>query len=330
MHHGHVTPEIAAGLLKLKKRIASAKIPPSKLDQSINIAVWNIREFGASERTDAALHYIAEILGQFDLIAIVELRDNLKDLACVITYLGPSWRVVYSDWIEDAGGNQERVAFLFDRRAVTHNGLAAEIDAPRTKKTKKAKEYLAKQSFWRAPYMCSFRAGNFDFIAIATHARWGDSIPARRAELQMLSDWIDTRFKDKFVEDHDLLVLGDFNTPKPTDSLFKALTSHGLQVPKPLVQLKVGDRVISGSNLGGDARYDQILHLPTVPENFTNHGGAIDFFIDEDHIEELFPGKHYTPDQFTFQMSDHFPVWIQIKTDIEGFHLNQIVQEGKE
>ena len=31
-------------------------------------------------RTDAAIHYIAEILGQFDLIAIVELRDNLEDL----------------------------------------------------------------------------------------------------------------------------------------------------------------------------------------------------------------------------------------------------------
>jgi len=29
---------------------------------------------------EPAIHYIAEILGQFDLIAIVELRDNLEDL----------------------------------------------------------------------------------------------------------------------------------------------------------------------------------------------------------------------------------------------------------
>jgi endonuclease/exonuclease/phosphatase family metal-dependent hydrolase len=330
MHHGTVTPEIAAGLLKLKKRIASAKIPPSKLDQSINVAIWNIREFGKSERTDAAHHYIAEILGQFDLIAVVELRDNLKDLGCVLDYLGLSWRVVYSDWIEDSGGNHERVAFLFDRRAVTHTGLAAEVDPPRTKESKKAKEYLARQSFWRAPYMCSFRAGNFDFIAIATHTRWGDSVSARRAELQMLSDWMDTRFKSKFVEDHDLLVLGDFNTPRLNDSLFKALASHGLQVPKPLVKLKCGDRVIGGSNVNKSARYDQILHLATVDKNFTNRGGAVDFFIDDDHIEELFPGKGYTRTQFTFQMSDHFPVWIQIKTDIEGFRLNQIIQAGKE
>jgi hypothetical protein len=54
-------------------------------------------------------------------------------------------------------------------------------------------------------------------------------------ELQLLSDWIDTRFKEKFVEDHDLLVMGDFNTPKLTDPIFGALISHGLKIPKPLV-----------------------------------------------------------------------------------------------
>ena len=327
MHHGPVSAEIAAGLLVLKNRIEAAKIPPSKLDETINLAVWNIREFGKVRRTELAIHYIAEILGQFDLIAIVELRDNLEDLSRVLCYLGDTWRVVYSDWIDDPGGNNERVAFLFDRRAVTHNGLAAEIDAPRWKK---ANEYLATQSFWRAPYMCAFRAGNFDFIAIATHARWGKSLAARQAELQMLSEWINTRFKDRFVEDHDLLVMGDFNTPTLTDPLFGALARHGLEVPKPLIRLTVGDRVIGGSNLGNDARYDQILHLPTIPENFTNCGGALDFFIDDAHIDELFPGKNYSRQKFTFQMSDHLPIWIQIKTDIDGFRLNQIVQEGKD
>jgi endonuclease/exonuclease/phosphatase family metal-dependent hydrolase len=325
MHHGPVSPEIAAGLLALKKRIDAAKIPPSKLDETINLAVWNIREFGKVRRTEPAIHYIAEILNQFDLIAIVELRDNLEDLSHVLWYLGDTWRVIYSDWIDDSGGNRERIAFLFDRRAVTHNGLAAEIDAPRLKKTT---EYLATQSFWRAPYMCAFRAGNFDFIVIATHARWGKSLAARRAELQMLSDWIDARFKKKFVEDHDLLVMGDFNTRTLDDPIFRALASHGLKIPKPLIQLTVGNRVAGGSNLGNDARYDQILHLPTIPDNFTNCGGALDFFIDDAHIDELFPGKNYSRQKFTFQMSDHLPIWIQVKTDIDGFRLNQIVQQG--
>ena len=188
MHHGDVSPEIAQGLLALKKRIDAAKIPSSKLDQTINVAVWNVREFGKVRRTPAAIHFIAEILGQFDLVSLVELRNDLTDLGRVLPILGPSWEVVDSDWNDDDGGNKERTAFLFDRRAVTFNGLAAEVDAPREKE---ATEYLAKQSFWRAPYMCSFRAGNFDFIAIATHTRWGESLQGRQAELQMLTDWID-------------------------------------------------------------------------------------------------------------------------------------------
>src|SRR5262245_15567274 len=284
MHHGDVSPEIAAGLLALKKRIDAAKIPSSKLDETINVAIWNIREFGKVRRTIAAQHYIAEILGQFDLIAIVELRDDLTDFGCVLKFLGPSWDVVYSDWMTDSGGNHERVAFLFDNRAVTFNGLAAEIDAPRGKNET---EYLAKQSFWRAPYMCSFRSGNFDFLAIATHARWGDSLKGREAELQMLADWIDARLKDKFVEDHDLIVMGDFNIPKIGDKLFKALTSRGLMVPDSLAQLKSGDVAIGGSNLGKDARYDQILHMPTLKKRFTNFGGTVDFFISDAKIDEL-------------------------------------------
>jgi endonuclease/exonuclease/phosphatase family metal-dependent hydrolase len=177
--------------------------------------------------------------------------------------------------------------------------------------------------------MCSFRAGNFDFIVIATHARWGDSIKGREAELQMLADWIDTRFQDTFVEDHDLIVMGDFNVPKIGDSLFKALTSRGLQVPDALVNLKAGDQVIGGSNLGKDARYDQILHLPTLKNRFSNEGGTLDFFGSDARIKALFPDKGYTREKFSFQLSDHFPLWVQIKTDIDGERLNQIVQDGK-
>ena len=326
MHHGNVSPQIAEGLIALKKLIDDAEIPSSKLDETINIAIWNIREFGKKARTKPAIHYIAEILGQFDLVALVELRDNLEDLGSVLPILGSSWGVVYSDWLDDSGGNRERTAFLYDRRAVTFNGLAAEVDAPRTKK---GEEYLTEQSFWRAPYMCSFRAGNFDFIAIATHARWGKSIMGRQAELQMLADWIDQRFKSKSVEDRDLIVMGDFNIPKIDDKLFKALTNRGLEIPKSLLKLTVGDRTIGGSNLGEDSRYDQILHLPTNKERFSTSGGTLDFYAGGTAVKKLFPDKKYTKTQFSFQLSDHFPVWVQVKTDIDGDRLDQIVQANK-
>jgi endonuclease/exonuclease/phosphatase family metal-dependent hydrolase len=200
------------------------------------------------------------------------------------------------------------------------------VDPPRVKK---GTEYIAEGSFWRAPYLCSFRAGNFDFLALAMHARWGDSEEARAAELRMLSNWIARRFKSKYVEDHDLLVMGDFNTPSLDDPIFAALVSNGLKIPKSLVNLTYGDRSIEGTNIGKNKRYDQILHRATVPENFANKGGAVDFFIDEAHIEELFPGKGLTKEKFTYQMSDHLPIWIQVKTDIEEFRLDQIIQQDK-
>ena len=326
MHHGDVSPEIAAGLLALKARIKAANIPPSKLDESINVAIWNIREFGKKPRSDAAIHYIAEILGQFDLIALVELRDKLGDYSRVCRILGPTWDLVYSDWISDSGGNRERVGYLYDRRALHFNGLAAEIEPPRAKK---GMEYLTQKSFWRAPYMCSFRAGNFDFIVLATHTRWGDSLEGRAAELGMLADWIDRRFKDKAVEDNDLIVMGDFNTPSLDDKTFKALTRRGLQIPDSLVDLKVGDITVKGSNLGKDARYDQILHLPTLKKRFTNFGGTLDFFGSDARIKELFPDAKYTRAEFTYQLSDHFPIWVQIDTDIDGQRLSQIVQNAR-
>jgi hypothetical protein len=40
----------------------------STIDESLNIVTWNIREFGKKARSEAAIHYFAEILGQFNLV----------------------------------------------------------------------------------------------------------------------------------------------------------------------------------------------------------------------------------------------------------------------
>ncbi len=315
MDHGKISKDVAKGLLALQERIAAAKIPSSKLDETLNIASWNIREFGKKPRTEAAIHYIAEILGQFDVIGIVELRDDLTDLGRVLKILGPYWRAVYSDMIPDAGGNRERLAFIYDKRAATFNGLAAEASPPRVKK---GNEYLSDVSFWRSPYMASFKAGSFDFILLTTHIRWGDSTEARRVEIETLADWIEAKRQEKTKEDKDLIVMGDYNIASRDDPLFKAITKHGLQIPKALLGAH-------GTNLEKDKRYDQILHYPIYPDNFTNAGGELDFYIDAAHIKELFPGN-MTKEKFTFQLSDHLPLWMQINTDIAGEKLEEIVQ----
>ena len=322
MEHGKVTPQIAEGLLRLKQRIAVANIPSSRIDETLNLATWNIRDFGKTPRTDAAIHYIAEILGQFDLVSIVELRADLGDLKRVMAILGSDWRVVYSGVVPDPGGNGERSAYLYDRRAVVFNGLAAVAIPPRRKI---GSEYLPDQMWWRLPYLAAFRSGNFDFIMISVHIRWGGTIAERRAELALLAQWIETFRESEQGIDRDVIVVGDFNIPHCDHPLFKAVSEYGLQCPKALL----GEDL--GSNLAKNKRYDQILQHPSAiyPNSFADQGGVLDFHIDEAHIAELFPAENDLPMtllRYTHQMSDHLPLWIQIRTDNDAAQLEQLIQ----
>jgi hypothetical protein len=76
-----------------------------------------------------------------------------------------------------------------------------------------------------------------------------------------------------------------------------------------------------GLNLGRDRSYDQILHDPKHVKSFTNHAGVLDFYAG--NHEPLFPGRKLTKREFTYELSDHLPLWIQINTDMEGERLEQ-------
>jgi len=314
VHHGRISTDIVKGLRALRKRIDDAGVPSSKLDESLNLATWNIREFGKKARRKAALHYIAEILGQFDLIAVTEVRDNLSDLEKVLAILGPYWRAVYSDFDTDRAGNRERIAYVYDKRAVTFTGLAAEADTP-VKKDKKSGEYIPTITWWRSPYIASFRAGNFDFILLAAHIRWDSSggKASRTRALKALAKWVNKRQREKHVADKDIIVMGDFNIPKTNDALFKAITGKGLRVPNALRDIH--------TNLAKNKRYDQILHHPHFTKSFTDHGGVLDFYRGNHRV--LFPDL--TKNKFTYQLSDHLPLWVQVNTDTDDEQLDQIL-----
>lgn len=318
MEHGEINKNTAKGLKELRRRIADAKIPPSIRDKSLNIATWNIRDFGKKPRREISVHLIAEILNQFDLIAVTEVRRNLGDLARVMNILGPYWKVVFSDFIADWGGNWERVAYVYDKRAVVFTGLAAEVDGPR-KKNKKTGEYESLVSWWRKPYITSFRAGSFDFMLLTAHIRWGEEEEDRIRPLKLLAKWVDDRHKSEDVFDKDIIVMGDFNIPKIGSDAFKAITGKGLRMPKSLKNLP-------GTNLSRVNRYDQILHLPKTAPSFSNHGGILDFYTGG--WKRLFPGlKLKSKEKYTWELSDHLPLYVQVNTDLEGQQLEQILNK---
>lgn len=286
------------GLSLLRKRIAAAKVPGGRAGQRLVIATWNVRELGRRRRRARSLAYLAEVLRRFDLVGLVELRDDLRDLEAVLRHLGPSWRALYSDCVLDAGGNRERIAYLYDGRAVAFTGFASTVQAPRTKR---GGEYLPRVSWWRPPYAASFRAGRFDFVALTAHVRWGEGERARRGELALLADWVASRAHERFG-DRDVVVMGDFNIPSLDSPLLDVLRARGLELAR-------GTAGVHGSDLAQGKRYDQILHLPHTRRAFTDRGGVVDFYAG-DHAP-LFPRAAMTKRQFTYELSDHLPLWTE-------------------
>ena len=122
---------------------------------------------------------------------------------------------------------------------------------------------------------------------------------------EMLADWVKRRTREAFIGDKDWIVVGDFNIPDVESPLYKAITARGLEVPKALLGTH-------GTNLAADKRYDQILHLPQITKAKMNLGGVLDYYIGD--FEELFPGRAIDKQGFTYELSDHLPLWVQLGT----------------
>ena len=321
MRHGKLDRDTARGLKELRRRLEADgnRVPPSILDETMNLATWNIREFGRRPRLPKSLHYIAEVIGRFDLVALTEVRRDLNDLLRVIDLLPPFWDFVVSDYSSDRAANKERVAYVFDKRVVRFTGLAAEADPPR--KRNKEGRYESSFTWWRGPYIASFRSGNFDFVVVTVHLRWGSGEMERLVPLKELAKWARKRSRDECGFDRDILVVGDMNIPSRESELFRAVGRYGLKLPRALAELQQSEAT---TNLSRKAVYDQILHHATNPSRFTDNAGALDFYIG-DH-RPLYPEIDSVRD-FTYQMSDHLPLWIQLDTWIEDEQLDSVLAE---
>jgi len=109
--------------------------------KSVRIATWNLREFGGPKyngRDFEPLYYIAEIISQFDIVALQEVRANLTEFFSLKRILGPDWDYLTSDVTNGDPGNGERMVFLFNHRRVQFSNLAGEITLPEEGKIRAA------------------------------------------------------------------------------------------------------------------------------------------------------------------------------------------------
>lgn len=312
-------PMTAAQAVKVEKlrTIIKNQMPPRRLDETLLIGTFNIREFGVKDREGYAINALAEICSCFDVLAVQEVRTNLGDLNRMLRVMGPYYKAVFNDASGEPRrpGNDERFVFIYDSRVVRFTGMAAELLISDDFLGKAGKPVTKISVPWRTPYMASFRAANFDFMLLTVHIQWNadGGIKARAKEIGMIAQWVGKRKNDAKLYDPDIFVLGDFNIPGLGSSTFKALKSHGLTVPPEIQKLK--------SNLKKTNHFDQIAYYKENTDCVIHSAGVLDFF--SAFFTKSMSASAYG--KMTRQISDHLPLWIEI--DLLETALDQFIKQ---
>ena len=137
--------------------------------------------------------------------------------------------------------------------------------------------------------------------------------------LKQLAKWVRKRSRDDRGFDRDLIVVRGMNIPSRESELFRAVRRFRLKLPGALAELRESEAT---TNLSRKAVYDRTLHHATNPGRFTDNAGALDFSMGGHR--GLHPEIESLRD-FTYQMSDHLPLWIQLDMWIEDEQLDSVL-----
>jgi endonuclease/exonuclease/phosphatase family metal-dependent hydrolase len=320
-----VQKRIIDKLLLLRQKLQE-QIPQKTVSETLLIATWNIREFGMGNRIEESFYYIAEIISRFDIIAIQELAGDLAALDKVMSILGRHWDFIVTDSTEGSAGGNERMAFLYDSKKLTFKNLAGEIVLPE-------KSLIdGKLQFARTPFCVAFQAGWFMFNLTTVHIYYGkekgEEYLRRVAEIDALSGFLTKRAEKENV---NYILLGDFNIVDTSDLTMKALEKNKFVIPEAIKQ--------KPTDMGGTKHYDQIAfklkegeHMYVFSEK-DQKAGAFNFFeflytpAELPIYKPCFSPKntegktdkqletYYLSKWRTFQISDHLPLWVELKID---------------
>jgi endonuclease/exonuclease/phosphatase family metal-dependent hydrolase len=348
----------ATRLLSLRQYL-DEHVRRHRSDGNLLLATWNIRDFdsnrfGYGPRLPESFYYVAEIISSFDLVAVQEVNRDLRPLEKVMKILGREWDYIVTDTTEGKGGNGERMAFLYNREKVWFRKVAGEvvlpegqmIVAPKTVKENGEKlTHDQEMQFSRSPFLVAFQSGWFRFSLCTVHiyygAASGEKLERRIAEIQSLVRFFAARQDeaskwevDRFGAPENYVLLGDFNVVKPNHRTMDALKTEGFDVPDAID----GDEI----RKKGMHYYDQIAVRVKDPRFEVVRGGILDMyeqvFRDDDleAYERFMPSQDPdpqhpvdSPDKLfkkwrTWQMSDHFPLWIEIRTDYSDDYLQRL------
>lgn len=312
---------------------------PQKMDmETLLLATWNIREFNSKNRINESYHYLAEIVSRFDLVAIQEVSPDLKALERLMDLLEDNWDYLVTDSTEGTDGGSERMAFVYDCNKIKFRKIAGEIVIP----SEDLKDGVLQ--FARTPFCVAFQAGWFRFMLTTVHIYYGtvsgEKLKRRVQEIKTITEFLAKRAKK---EDENYILLGDFNITTPDSEMMKALIDNKFFVPDAIKD--------KPSDVGKTNHYDQIAFNVKEDANMLifdkteQKAGCYDFYeivYKEDELETYKPyfaaknvdGKtdkqietYYKSKFRTFQMSDHLPLWVELKVDFSNEYLGKIKKE---
>lgn len=264
--------------------LIDAEIENGGTAATFRLATWNIRIFSDNSRSDKELQLIANVLVDYDFIAIVELRDEnvLKRTVSMLELMGKDYDYVMSRKV--GGKVKERYAFLFDQQIVdvVEDGMV--FPDPN-------------DAFFREPYFASFKAGEFDFTAIAVHVIWGNSVAKRRSEVQELADVYQT-VQDINGAEQDVILLGDFNRNPDDRIAYQPL----LQISGMLHLFTLPQK----SHIKDSSLYDNIFFQSIHVTEYNNESGV-------DRFDETDFGNNDRA--ASLAVSDHRPLWCEFRID---------------
>ncbi len=339
---------ISARLLTLRHDLYET-IKKDRQPNSLVIGSWNIRAFDDGVlRLDESYHYIAEIIDHFDICAIQEVKKNLAPLRRLMKLLGPDWEFFVSDVSTHKGGNNERMAFIYNTTRVFFRNLIGEIVLPK-------ENLIAGEQVARSPFFASFQSGWFKFSLCSAHIVYGDDLGMRAAEIKAIADALVKRAKS---EDQVHIFLGDMNIEKKDDEVMQALQDSKLTVPD-----------FGPTNMGGNKWFDQLAftekgkagrktrllrhgkfdwrhavfgphpkddapeltaedktegkHRPTSAAILAHYKKKVEK-IRKKHDKSPYANwsKAYR-NWTTFEMSDHLPIWMELEIDYSDDYLRR-------
>lgn len=342
-----------AGLQRLRSALddpATGAPPKRTLNHSLLLGSWNIREFDSptwGERLAESYLYMAEIIARFDLLAIQEVREDLRALDRLRSRLGRHWTYLVSDVTEGQAGNGERLGFLYDTRKVRFLGMAGQLVLPPVRRGNKT---IPSTQVARTPLMAAFQVGWTKFVLATVHILYGEKTAepeARVEEIRQVAKFLRRRTEQKTEPVRNVVALGDFNIFSSTDATMRALVEDGgFTIPE-------GIQEIPGTNVPKDKKYDQIAfrsrHGSFEP---TGRAGVFDYYdhvFTDDHEGEYRPYiDRYIDDRHeagktspkrpadvaarrrqyrtwrTYQMSDHLPLWAELRVDFSDEYLDKL------